>query len=163
MARRRLTNRERDVISRADAALRDARNDPRPFAPLGPYARKHHTTVATIRKRFPGAVRMGPSRRLVANPTDRGRRIRPIVADGHVRYVETRGSEAARRAERVWKAQYAFARDPTPEHEAELERVAGQRIAGHTVDTDPDLLLLLSDAGEFGELDLSETYRELFG
>jgi hypothetical protein len=158
-----VTRREADTLQRIDAALDAARRDPRPFAPLAPYADDAHTTVETIRKHRPGAVRMGPSGRLIANPTDRGKRIRPLAVEGDVGFVIVRGSEVAKRANSVWKIQYAFAQQPTPENERALTKLAGTRLGGHTVETNPDTILTLADAGAFGELDMAEAYRELFG
>jgi hypothetical protein len=99
----------------------------------------------------------------MANSADRGRRIRPLVTGGQVAFVEVGGSRVAERAEHAWRLQYAFARDPTPENERALQALAGRRIGGHVVDSDPDLLIALADAGAFGELDMAEAYRELFG
>jgi hypothetical protein len=158
-----VTRRDADTLRRVDAALGDARHDSRPFAPLAPYAAKHGTTIATIRKHRPGGVRMGPSRRLIANPTDRGRRILPLAYEGDVGFVVLRGSEVAKRARKVWSAQYAFARHPTAANEQALTRLEGTRLGGRTVDTDADVIIALADAGAFSELDMAETYRELFG
>jgi hypothetical protein len=91
---------------------------------------------------------------------DRLLRLYPIFLDGGdgVEFVEIRGSHAARRAQRIFDVQYRFISGSASE--AELRVLAGQRVAGRLVESDPGRLTAI---GEAERIDIVEAYREVLG
>jgi hypothetical protein len=91
---------------------------------------------------------------------DRLLRLYPIFLDGGdgVEFVEIRGSHAARRAQRIFDVQYRFIEGDASEDE--LRSIAGQRVAGRLVESDPDRLTAI---GEADGVDIVEAYREVLG
>jgi hypothetical protein len=91
---------------------------------------------------------------------DRLLRVRPLVLEGddEVVFVGVRGSRASDRADRVWDLQWRVANDMADE--SELGVIRGMRIAGRTVETDPERLHYLARAQA---LDTDEVYRGLIG
>jgi hypothetical protein len=103
-----------------------------------------------------------PTRRGETRPRagDRMLRLRPIVVEGdeEVSFVPVRGSRAADRADLVWQVQWDVANDLADE--SELDQIRGMRIAGRTVESDPDRLHYLARAQALGTDDV---YRGLLG
>jgi hypothetical protein len=91
---------------------------------------------------------------------DRLLRVYPIFLDSGdgVQFVEIRGSHAARRAQRIFDVQYGFIEGNASEDE--LRALAGQRVAGRLVESDPDRLTAI---GEADGMDIVEAYREVLG
>jgi hypothetical protein len=70
---------------------------------------------------------------------DRLPRLRPLVSEGEARWVVVRGSEATKRAERAFAAQWRFV-EGDPAAAAELRALQGVRVAGQPIETDPVVL-----------------------
>jgi hypothetical protein len=79
--------------------------------------------------------------------------------DGELTFVATRGSGAAARVEQAFAAQWRFIHGRGSLED--LDPFRGVRIAGHEVETDPDVLERLGYQGYFAELD--DIYREVLG
>ncbi len=155
-----LSSVQREARSRADAALKDAREIDRSI-PLSRWARANHTTVRTIRRYFPGATERSSRGTIVASPADRATRTRLLVVEDKVDFVKIRGSRRTSKAELVWQAQQRFAKDPSGANEAALRRFRGTRIGGREVTTDPGTILEQVPAVE--PEDIAERYKELLG
>ncbi len=85
--------------------------------------------------------------------------IRPLVVvdDGPI-FLETFSWFEADLAATVFTVQWRYVHGrATPD---ELFSYLGIQIAGHTVETDPDVL---DEYGRRGDFDLAEVYREMFG
>jgi hypothetical protein len=81
-----------------------------------------------------------------------------LVGEDAVNFIEVRGVRARQEAQRIFDVQYRFIEgDATV---ADLESLAGRRIAGRTVEADPLRLEQIADAGD---ADIPEAYRETFG
>ena len=87
-------------------------------------------------------------------------RLYPIFLDGGdgVEFVEIRGSNAARRAQQIFDVQYRFIEGNASEDE--LRGIAGQKVAGRLVESDPERLTAI---GEADGMDIVEAYREVLG
>lgn len=89
-------------------------------------------------------------------PADRLLRARPLVVDGELRIITTRGSNAARKAQQALRLQRANL-EGEPGAAKALSKLAGQRVGGHRIETD---LHVLDEIGRRGELgDIAEMYR----
>jgi hypothetical protein len=91
---------------------------------------------------------------------DRMLRLQPIFLDGGdgVEFVPIRGSHAARRAQGIFDVQYRFIAGDVSQ--AELRTIAGQRVAGRLVESDPHRLTAI---GEADGADIDEAYRAVLG
>lgn len=87
---------------------------------------------------------------------DRLLRVHPLIIDGELQIVTTRGSNAARTAQNALRVQRAFL-DGEPGAREALVRLAGVQVGGHVVETDPDVLEEIGRRGELG--DIGEMYR----
>lgn len=87
---------------------------------------------------------------------DRLLRAHPLVADGELQIVTTRGSNAARKAQEALRLQRAFMEGEPGAAEA-LASLRGVRVGGRTVETDPAVLEEIGRRGELG--DIAEMYR----
>jgi hypothetical protein len=87
-------------------------------------------------------------------------RVLPLILGGEdkVAFVAIRGSHAAARAQRIFDVQYRFIEGDASLDE--LENIAGLKVAGLVVESDPDRLEQLADRGD---VDVVEAYRELLG
>jgi hypothetical protein len=123
-------------------------------------ARAERVPVDVVR--WWGGEALAPKRRgrTLARKSDRLLRVQPIFLDGGdgVEFVETRGSQAARRAQRIFDVQYRFIEGTASE--AELRGIAGRRVAGRLVESDPERLAAI---GEADGVDVVEAYREVLG
>jgi hypothetical protein len=103
-----------------------------------------------------------PRRAGVTQPTrgDRLLRLKPLVVRGEpgTQFVVVRGSGAAQRAAKAFAVQWRYVNGQATADE--LRRLGGLRIGGQDVEADPDVL---DEIARRGELDPSESYRELFG
>lgn len=95
-------------------------------------------------------------RRPMALRSDRILRAQPLIVDGRLQMVTTRGSAAARRAAEAFKTQRAFI-EGDPDAGDKLAALAGTRVGGHVVETDPAVLGEIGRRGELG--DIAEMYR----
>jgi hypothetical protein len=150
---RSLPDAARDSRAAANAALMRSRGTGRA---LEETAVLEGVSVRDVRFWFPAAV--GPTRRGRTRPTkaDRYLRLRPIAADGDVRFVATRGSRMAEQAMAAFGTQWDVLHGRASADE--LERLRGLRIGGHRVETDVAALERLGLAGRFR---IEEVYREL--
>jgi transposase-like protein len=91
---------------------------------------------------------------------DRQLRLRPLLLEGEseVTFVAVRGSRAADRADEVFNLQWQYVTGNA--NAADLERIRAVRIAGRTVESDPDRLGYLARAGA---IDIPEAYRAIVG
>ena len=123
-------------------------------------ARAEHVPVSVVR--WWGGDALAPKRggRTLPRRGDRLLRLYPIFLDGGdgVEFVEIRGSNAARRAQQIFDVQYRFIEGNA--NEDELRALAGQKVAGRLVESDPDRLAAIADRGG---ADVIEAYRELLG
>jgi hypothetical protein len=118
--------------------------------------------VSMTTARYWAGEALEPQRRGRTLPTrgDRLTRLRPIVLEGQseASFVVVRGSRAAERADAIFAVQWGYG---TGQVDAlELDSIRGLRVAGKTVEADPDRLLRLAQAGA---IDLPEAYREIVG
>jgi hypothetical protein len=87
---------------------------------------------------------------------DRMLRVHPLIVEGELQLVTTRGSQAARHASEAFRIQRAFI-EGEPGAAAKLARLSGARVGGRTIETNP---VLLDEIGRRGELgDIGEMYR----
>lgn len=152
-------------LARLPDAARESRNDAslvvsrarRERIPVEVIARQEGVPMSAVRWWFPDALR--PTRRGRTFPTraDRNLRMRPLAVDGTLTFVATRGSRAAELAEQAFAAQWDFVHGRATADD--VARFRGLRIAGHEVETDPDVLERLGYQGLFAELD--EIYRDV--
>ncbi len=91
---------------------------------------------------------------------DRLLRVRAIILDDGdgVEFISARGSNAAYRAQQIFDVQYRFIEGTASE--ADLAGIAGKKVAGRRVESDPDRLEAIAAAGD---LDVIEAYREALG
>src|SRR4051794_7507609 len=87
---------------------------------------------------------------------DRLLRANLLVADGELRFITTRGSNAARKVNEAYRVQRAFI-DGEPGSAKALAGFAGTRVGGHLVETDPAVLNEIGRRGELG--DIADMYR----
>ncbi len=114
--------------------------------------------MSVVRWWFPDALQRTKRGRTLPTEADRALRLRPVAVEGEVAFVPLRGSRRAELARRAFDAQWDF-----------VHRRAGRdalapfkivRIGDRLVETDPEVLERLANAGAF---DLEELYRELVG
>lgn len=112
--------------------------------------------------RFWAGDALEPKRRglTLARRGDRMLRLRPIFLTGvdAVRFVAIHGSRASDRAGEIFDVQYRFIQGEASLDE--LAGIAGERVAGRTVEADPGRLITI---GEVGGADIVEAYREVLG
>lgn len=87
---------------------------------------------------------------------DRRLQWHPLIVNGQVTLVETRGSQAAKKAQAAYRAQRAFLDGDAGAGEA-LAKFKGVRIGGHAVETNQAVIGEIGRRGELG--DLGEMYR----
>jgi len=75
-----------------------------------------------------------------------------------VEFVEIRGSHTASRAHHILDVQYRFIEGNATQ--AELQDIAGQKVAGRLVESDPARLTAIAEADG---ADITEAYREVLG
>jgi hypothetical protein len=134
-------------------------------------ARTQHTTVEEQaiaagvpmwELRYWATEALEPTRRgrTLPHEGDRLLRLRPLLVEGEseVVFVPVRGSRAADRADAVFDVQWRFVTGQIDE--SELEQIRGVRVAGRTVESDPDRLEYLANANA---IDALEAYREIVG
>jgi len=87
---------------------------------------------------------------------DRLLRVTPLIVEGEVTFVTTRGSKAAATAQAAYRAQRESL-EGKPGATAALARFNGVRVGGRLIETDRDVI---NEIGRRGELeDLAEMYR----
>ncbi len=155
-------------LGRLPAGARDARSDAFHVIAIArdrgisieEAARGEHVPVSVVR--WWGGDALASTRRGHTLPRkgDRMLRLRPVFLDDgdRVDFVETRGSHAAARAQRIFDVQYRFIEGDASE--GELRGIAGHRVAGRLVKSDPDRLRAI---GEADGVDIVEAYREVLG
>ncbi|MGA2165214.1 MAG: hypothetical protein ABSH36_12190 [Solirubrobacteraceae bacterium] len=145
--------------ARSDA-LRVVRKARTGRVPVERVARENQLPVDVVRWWAGDALEPTHSGRTFARPGDRLLRLQPIFLadDDGVRFVEIRGSNAASRAQHIFDVQYRFIEGEASVEE--LEGIAGQRVAGRVVESDPDRLEAIADAHG---VDIPEAYREILG
>jgi transposase-like protein len=123
-------------------------------------ARELEVPVSTVRYWAPEALEPRRGGLTLPREADRLLRLRPLLLEGEreVTFVAVRGSRAADRADEVFNLQWQYVTGKADA--ADLERVRGVRIAGRTVETDPDRLGYLARAGA---IDIPEAYRSIVG
>ena len=123
-------------------------------------ARESQLPVDVVQWWARGALEPRRSGQTFARHGDRLLRLRPVFLEGEngVRFVEVRGSNAANRAQRIFDVQYRFIEGRASE--GELAGIAGQKIAGQVVESDPDQLEAIAETGGAG---VEEAYREVVG
>lgn len=87
---------------------------------------------------------------------DRLLRVHPLVVNGELTFIATRGSKAAAQARAAYRAQREFL-EGRPGSQQALAHLTGVKINSHTVETDPDILETIARRGEFS--DLADIYR----
>jgi hypothetical protein len=137
----------------ADAIVRRARaND----LSIETVSAERGVSPGTVKFWFPDALRSRRHGQTRVTAGDRQLRVRTFISgDGRV-FVAVRGSRAADLAVEANAVQWLFVHGRAKR--SELDRFAGVRIAGHLVQTDPDILIDIARRGEFDPEDL---YREL--
>jgi hypothetical protein len=151
----RLPEGARDVRSQALSAIEIARSEgvtvETGVARLG-------VSMDAVRYYAPDALRVTNAGVTWPRPSDRLLRARPLVVrtpDGpRAVFVPVRGSRAAAQAWGAFRVQWGYVHNQASE--ADLGRLAGLRIAGYEVETDPNVLLDFARSGEF---DFEEAYR----
>ena len=123
-------------------------------------ARAERVPVGVVRWWGRDALAPKGAGRTLARKGDRLLRLQPIFLDGGdgVEFVELRGSNAARRAQHIFDVQYRFIEGNASE--AELQGIAGQKVAGRLVESDPERLTAI---GEADAVDVIEAYRGVLG
>jgi hypothetical protein len=134
-------------------------------------ARQERTTVEAAARKLKvpvGSVRYWAGDAL--EPTRQGRtlprvsdgltRLRPIflVGEPEVVLVALRGSRAADRAHAIFAVQWMFITGEADT--SSLEAIRGKRVAGRTVESDPDVLRRIGSAGGASVLD---SYKDAVG
>jgi hypothetical protein len=147
----------RDSRSKAERVIKLARAE---RITVEEAADRLHVPMQHVRYWMPEALR--PTRRGKTLPTrgDRIARLRPVIFEGEdgSSFVTVRGSRATERADLVFDIQWRFIAGHA--EEAELELIRGVRIAGRTVESDPDRLEYL---GRARAIDVDEAYRDVVG
>jgi hypothetical protein len=153
----RLPESAREARSNALRVLRLARQS---GTPVEQVAREQQLPLDVVR--FWAGDGLGPTRsgQTFARRGDRMLRVLPLILEGEdkVAFVAIRGSHAAARAQRIFDVQYRFIEGDASLDE--LENIAGLKVAGRVVESDPDRLEQLADRGD---VDVVEAYRELLG
>jgi hypothetical protein len=123
-------------------------------------ARKLKVPVSSVRYWAGEALEPTRQGRTLPRVTDRLTRLRPIflIGEPEVVLVALRGSRAADRAHAIFAVQWLFI---TGEADASsLKAIRGLRVAGRTVESDPDILRRIGSAGGASVLD---SYRDTIG
>jgi hypothetical protein len=123
-------------------------------------ARQLDVPIATVRYWVPEALEPRRQGLTLPREADRLLRLRPLMLEGEseVTFVAVRGSRAADLADEVFNLQWQYVNGRADA--ADLERIRGDRIAGRTVEADPDRLGYLARAGA---IDIPEAYRSIVG
>lgn len=150
----RLPDTARDSRSAASLVISRARLE---RIPVEVAAGREGVPMSAVRWWFPEALRPRHGGRTFPTRADRNLRMRPLVVDGTLTFVATRGSRAAELAEQVFAAQWRFVHGRATAQD--VARFRGLRLAGRVVETDPDVLERLGYQGLFAELD--EIYRDV--
>jgi hypothetical protein len=95
----------------------------------------------------------------MADQPSKRSRLRPVFLEGEdgVTFIPV-PIRSQQRTQRIFDVQYRFIEGKATE--TDLAQIAGQKVAGKTVETDPKRLERIADAGD---ADLIEAYREQFG
>ncbi len=128
--------------------------------PIEQAAREAHVPIDVVRWWAGDALKPTRAGKTTPQRGDRMLRLRPVFLKdgGGVEFVETRGSNAAKRAQRIFDVQYRFIQGDASE--TELARIAGQKVAGQTIESDPGRLEAIA---EVGGADIADAYREVIG
>ena len=114
-------------------------------------ARMAGTTPRTVVRYVGGALRRGRGGRYIARPTDRlARPVRVLTTEGPKDLV-LRGSRVTSTIARHWNAIHRFLGTGDSEP---LEPFHGKRVAGYTLETDPDAIERQAHRGELEFEDL---------
>jgi hypothetical protein len=142
---------EREARRRSLEALRIMRRERRS---LSRAAREAGTTPKTVRRYTDGALQSSSGGRFKARRADRLLRVMNVLStEGHLTVV-VRGSDAASLvAEHANAVQHYLTTGDT----SALDRFADKRVAGVTLETDPDAIETFALAGE---LDFEDIYDE---
>ena len=81
-----------------------------------------------------------------------------MEGEDRVEFIEVPDEVERVLASRIFDVQYRFIEGKATERE--LQAIAGQKVAGRTVEADPLRLAQIADAGE---ADLPEAYKETLG
>ncbi len=114
--------------------------------------------MPVVRWWFPEALQPRQRGQTLPTGADRSLRLRPLAVEGEVAFVAVRGSRQAEFARRAFDTQWDFVHRRAGRDA--LVPFKGERIGGRLVETDPEVLERLANAGAF---DLEELYRELVG
>jgi len=87
---------------------------------------------------------------------DRRLQWHPLIVNGQVTLVETRGSQAAKKAQAAYRAQLAFLDGADGAGEA-LAKFKGVRVGGHPVETNQAVIGEIGRRGDLG--DIGDMYR----
>ncbi len=121
-------------------------------------AAEKRAPMSVVRWWFPNALQARRRGQTFASAADRALRLRPLAVEGEVAFVPVRGSRQAELARRAFDAQWDFVHRRVGR--VALAPFEGARIGGRLVETDPEVLERLANAGAF---DLEDLYRELVG
>jgi hypothetical protein len=153
----RLPERARAARSDSLRVLRLARDQ---RAPVEQVAREQQLSVDVVR--YWAGDGLAPTRggATYAKRGDRMLRVQPIILRGEdqVTFIAIRGDRATARAQRIFDVQYSFIEGHAGLDE--LQDIAGSKVTGREVESDPGRLAHIADAGGF---DLIDAYRELLG
>lgn len=114
--------------------------------------------MAVVRYWAPEALAPATAGRTAVTKGDRLLRLRPVILEGSegVEFIAIRGSRAADRAAAVFDVQWRYINGDASE--AEVRRLAGLKVSGRPVESDPDRLEFIGVRGGF---DADAVYREL--
>jgi hypothetical protein len=107
-----------------------------------------------------GAPALEPRRqsRTAVKKADRMLRLHPLIVNGEVTFVTTRGSRAATQARAAFRAQRAYL-DNEPGAAQALAKLRGVRVGGELVETDTTVIGEIGRRGDLG--DIADNYRAL--
>jgi hypothetical protein len=116
--------------------------------------------VELVRWWLPEALQPTRRGRTLSTKGDRIARLRPLLLEdeSELTFVAVRGSRATDEADRVFDVQWRFVTGQA--NEAELEQIRGVRVSGRLVESDPERLRRMGDAGA---VDPEKVYGELIG
>jgi hypothetical protein len=126
--------------------------------PVEEAARELGVPTAIVRYWAGDALRPTREGRTSVRPGDRLPRLRPLILEGasELEFVVVRGSRKADDAVWVFDIQWRYVTGQADK--SELEQIRGIRIAGRTVESDPDALARLAAAGA---IDPDDVYSAL--